>query len=111
MDNERKTLYIETTIPSLLTSRPSTDIIKAGRQAATKLFWDCERHKYDLFISQTDCFHLAVCVIEEIDFLLSWNCTHLGGNSQFKVRQYNEKIRLWTPVLITPDALLNIAEE
>ena len=45
-------IYIETTIPSLATSRPSRDIIIAGRQASTLLFWEAERHNYDLYISQ-----------------------------------------------------------
>ena len=30
-----KSVYIETTIPSLVTSKPSRDMIVAGRQAAT----------------------------------------------------------------------------
>jgi len=47
-----KSVYIETTIPNLATGRPSRDTIIAGRQAATMLFWENERIKYDLFISQ-----------------------------------------------------------
>jgi hypothetical protein len=162
MDDKRKTLYIETTIPSLATARISGDVITAGRQAITKLFWEQERRKYDLCISpfvieecrlgdsdaaqrrlaflegirllavtaevvelaavyqkilqipdkaKTDCSHLATCVIEEIDYLLSWNCTHLGITSYEKARKYNEKQGLWTPFLVTPDALIEIREE
>jgi hypothetical protein len=153
----KKSLYIESTIPSYATAWPSRDTIIAGRQAATVLFWETERHKYDLFISdyvldeiregdsaaaqkrldlvdgipvypktaeveslaatykellgipdraKTDCNHLAICVLERINYLLTWNCAHLGLTAQMKIRDYNEQGGLWIPLLITPDALL-----
>ncbi|MCL2602959.1 MAG: type II toxin-antitoxin system VapC family toxin [Defluviitaleaceae bacterium] len=154
-----KSLYIETTIPSLATSKPSRDMIIAGRQATTIFFWESERHKYDLYTSQyvmdeclqgdieaakrrlkflegitiisrseqisglaneyqkllnmpdkskIDCFHLAVCVISKMDYLMSWNCTHLGINTFIRIQKYNEVNSLLTPVLLTPEALLEI---
>ena len=45
-------LYIETTIPSYLTSRPSRDIITAGHQQTTKLWWEKRKDKFEIFISQ-----------------------------------------------------------
>jgi hypothetical protein len=45
-------IYIETTIPSYLTARPSRDIIQAARQQLTREWWEVERHNYDLCISQ-----------------------------------------------------------
>lgn len=45
-------VYIETTIPSYLTSRPSRDIIIAGHQQSTRDWWDAERNEYDLYVSQ-----------------------------------------------------------
>jgi len=156
-----KTMYIETTIPSLATSRPSRDIIIGGRQAATLLFWETARQKYDLYISQyvfdecslgdfeaakrrlefladipiipkskeidklansyqqllkiperakVDSFHLAVCVFSEIDYLLSWNFVHLGIHTYAKLKEYNEKAKLFTPLLLTPETLLEIDE-
>jgi hypothetical protein len=154
-----ESIYIETTIPSLATARTSRDTIVAGMQASAILFWENERHKYDLYISQyvfdecakgaakkrldfikdiavlprsdkietlaniyqnlldipesakTDCFHLATCVVSEIDYLLSWNCTHLGIHTFVKIKEYNEKNGLWTPLLITPESLIFIEEE
>jgi hypothetical protein len=163
MENEKKSVYIESTIPSYATARESKDVIKAARQAMTKLFWEHERHRYDLVSSQyvldecslgdmeasrkrleflsgipilkkskkideladvyqnllgipdrskTDCLHLAICVIARIHFLLSWNCAHLGINAYLKVRDYNEKHGpLWTPLLITPENLINLEDE
>ena len=55
-----------------------------------------------------DCFHLAVCVISEMDYLMSWNCTHLGINTFIKIQKYNAGYDLFTPVLLTPEALLEI---
>ncbi len=48
----RKRIYMETTIPSYLTARPSRDIVQAARQQLTREWWDSERHSYVLCISQ-----------------------------------------------------------
>jgi hypothetical protein len=157
MEAEKKSIYIESTIPGYAASRPNRDIILAAHQTSTKLFWETERGKYDFCISQdvidecsrgdreaarkrldwlrgirllpktrevvdlaevyqklldipdrakADCVHLAICVIEKIDYLLSWNCTHLGPASQAKIQDYNKQHKLWTPLLVTPDHLL-----
>lgn len=44
-------VYLETTIPSLLTARPSRDILMAGQQQATRDWWGERRQHYQLFIS------------------------------------------------------------
>jgi hypothetical protein len=162
MEGRRKSLYIETTIPSYATARTSPDLIIAARQALTKLFWEQERNNYLLYTSQyvldecglgdpeaahkrldlmkgitvlpktdkintlsaiylnllnipdrakADSSHLATCVIFKIDYLLSWNCTHLGFNSYVKVLDYNSKHGLEAPLLVTPDYLIALADE
>jgi hypothetical protein len=55
--------------------------------------------------AKIDCFHLASCVVSEMDYLLSWNCSHLGIHTFVKILAYNEKHDLFTPLLLTPDAL------
>jgi hypothetical protein len=45
-------LYLETTIPSYLTSRSSRDLIIAGHQQLTKDWWETRRHNFDIYISQ-----------------------------------------------------------
>src|SRR5438067_11922254 len=45
-------LYLETTIPSYLTSRPSRDLVIAGHQQITRDWWDTRRHDFHLYISQ-----------------------------------------------------------
>ena len=44
-------LYIETSVVSYLTARPSGHIITAARQQHTRMWWDSRRSWYDLFIS------------------------------------------------------------
>jgi hypothetical protein len=158
MDRVKKSVYVETTIPSYATGWVSRDLIVAGEQATTNLFWEQERGKYALFVSEVvvrecrngdpdaakrrldfingieslprtaeadglaeayqtllqipdhakaDCLHLAICVVGHIDYLLTWNCTHLGPPAYGKVRAYNDTRNLWTPELVTPAALMN----
>ena len=45
-------LYLETTIPSYLTSRPSRDLIIAGHQEITREWWEKRRDAFQLYISQ-----------------------------------------------------------
>ena len=45
-------LYLETTIPSYLTSRPSRDLIIAGHQEITREWWEKRRDTFQLYISQ-----------------------------------------------------------
>jgi hypothetical protein len=48
----KPTLYMETTIPSYLTSRPSRDLIIAGHQQITREWWEKRRTGFDIYISQ-----------------------------------------------------------
>ena len=158
----KKSVYIETTIPSLVTARPCKNKIDELHQYISQQFWENERHKYDLYISRyvieecekgdrdaakrrldlikgiphlqvtpeaeklaeeyfeflnipqkakVDCFHLAVCVVNEIDFLISWNMTHLGRPNYLRVASFNIKRNLWLPELLTPDVLMDIERE
>jgi predicted nucleic acid-binding protein len=50
--SEKATVYLETTIPSYLTARPSNDLITAGEQAITREWWEQRRMVYRLFISE-----------------------------------------------------------
>lgn len=47
----KKRLYIETTVVSYLTAKPSRDIIIAGRQGATRDIWQAFSVKFDTYIS------------------------------------------------------------
>ena len=154
----KQSLYLETTIPSYLAARMSSNITIAGRQNVTHEFWAEERHKYDLYISyfvfeecrkgdvlvakkrlellenitvleetpevepladvymrllsipqnkRIDALHLAMCCVHKMNILLSWNCSHLGAESMQIAQKHNDANGLFTPRMITPDALVN----
>ncbi|MBK1731236.1 type II toxin-antitoxin system VapC family toxin [Thiococcus pfennigii] len=44
-------VYIESSIISYLASRPSRDVIVAGRQAVTLEWWETEKERFDLRVS------------------------------------------------------------
>ncbi len=46
-------VYIETSLVSYLVARPSRDLIRAARQQLTIDWWENERAKFDLFVSDT----------------------------------------------------------
>ena len=160
--SERKTIYVETTVPSYITGKPSRDVLTAFRQNISRYFWENERHNFDLFSSKyveeecskgdkeaakrrtdfirelpylpenediielaeiyfnllnihpkarMDSFHIALCVVHKIDYLLSWNFTHLGHDAEMELRSYNNEKGIFTPRLLTVDNLLQIIEE
>ncbi len=47
----KKRIYIETTVVSYLTARPSRDIVIAGHQDATREVWPQLSAKYETYIS------------------------------------------------------------
>jgi len=48
----KEKLYIETSIVSYLTSKPSRDIITAAHQQITNYWWENHRNEYNVFTSQ-----------------------------------------------------------
>jgi hypothetical protein len=47
-----KSVYIETSIPSYLTARPSRDVRAAAWQELTAQWWDTARQRFDLYTSE-----------------------------------------------------------
>src|SRR3989338_3868605 len=50
-------VYVETSVISYYTARPSRDIVTAARQTLTQEWWEDARRRFDLFVS--------VLVVEE----------------------------------------------
>ncbi len=48
---EKKTVYVETSIVSYLTARPSSNLIAAAWQKATVDWWDTRRGQFSLYVS------------------------------------------------------------
>jgi predicted nucleic acid-binding protein len=49
----RPRAYVETTVVSYLTARPSRDLIVAAHQQITEEWWQVRRQEFDLYISQS----------------------------------------------------------
>lgn len=55
-----------------------------------------------------DALDLALASYYKVDFLLTWNCVHLANaNKQLHIRRINERLRLFTPELVTPLELID----
>lgn len=157
------TLYLETSIISYLTSRPSGQIVSRARQILTHRWWDEERGYYDLVTSQyvldearrgdpvlasmrleslariplldipdaipsladlllfqsalpekarLDTLHICTAAYHEVDYLLTWNCTHIA-NARFipKMRQILDSMGLAIPTICTPEEMVDAREE
>jgi hypothetical protein len=48
---DKKTVYIETSIISYLTARPSRDLLAAAWQKVTIDWWETQRYRFDLYTS------------------------------------------------------------
>ena len=150
-------VYLETTIPSFLTARPSNNLIVAGKQEVTRQWWEKRKEKYALYISQyvldeaakgnpdaakrrmialegidllevddevirlarviinsgiipqkasTDAGHIAVATRHGIDFLITWNCTHIANAEILcKINYIVSEAGYYLPTICTPDEL------
>ncbi len=123
-------VYLETTVVSYLTARPSREAIMNGMIEQTKRWWADERPGFDLFVSDVvvteaaagdanaaarrltvlkdletieadaeakalaavllenmalppkavdDAAHIAIAAVNEMDYLLTWNCRHIAN--------------------------------
>lgn len=48
---EKKTVYVETSIVSYLTARPTNDLLAAAWQKITSDWWDTQRSRFSLYTS------------------------------------------------------------
>ena len=122
-------VYVETSVLSYLTARPSRDLVRAAHQQITLEWWS-ERKSFELFVSEAvleearrgdpraaqrrlasaeglrvlkadddaqalttallgaavmpsraavDAVHVSIATVNGMDFLLTWNCTHIAN--------------------------------
>jgi len=150
-------VYLETTIPSYLTSWLSRDLVIAAHQQITREWWQ-NRNRFDLFISQVvmrevsggdsqmaakrreilenvsvlevtkeaielaqklvdrgpipekaavDALHIAIAVVNGMDYLLTWNCSHIANASmRTKIDHVCRSSGYEPPVICTPEELM-----
>ena len=152
-------MYVETTIPSYATGRPSRDVVVLGNQEVTRQWWQMRREKYHLFVStfvidetsagdpemakrrldllhgidvlgseagaeelaiaigealgipkkaRLDAYHIAYAMFYELDYLLTWNCTHLANGAALRrLADFAHREDLWLPIIVTPLELMD----
>src|SRR5580704_9567279 len=47
----KRKVYLETTVASYLTARPSRDLVVAAHQELTVEWWSRHRHRFDIYVS------------------------------------------------------------
>lgn len=151
-------IYIETSVVSYLTARPSRDLIIAANQQITQDWWQVRRTEFDLYVSQLvvqeagsgdptaaqerlqvldemplleltedavtvaeklvqegalppnaveDALHIAVAVLNGMDYLLTWNFKHLANATmRYKIEQVCRQMGYEPPIICTPQELL-----
>jgi predicted nucleic acid-binding protein len=151
-------VYIETSIPSYLTARPSNDIRAMANQNVTLEWWETRRVSFDLFISEfvlaevslgnpeaaqkrlaaiaglpeltvteeakllanllmtegaipqnskMDAYHISVAAVNGMDYLLTWNCTHIANATlRPKIEAICRKSGFEPPIICTPQELI-----
>ena len=154
------TVYIESTVISYYTGKPSRDLIVAAHQELTREWWETILPKCSPFISQfvldeisrgdqeavnkrikavegipllevvepivnlgleyfdtigvpekarTDAFHIAIAVYHGLDYLVTWNCTHIAGaRVRGIIEKINDEHEFDSPIICTPEELMEV---
>lgn len=153
-----QTVYLETSIISYLTARPSRDLVTAARQELTRQWWRRRRASFEVYVSEAviaearvgdseaaarrlaalehlpllditaaatrlagavaaalqlprraaaDSVHIAVAAYHGIEYLLTWNSTHIA-NAELRptIEQVCRDGGFLPPILCTPDELM-----
>jgi hypothetical protein len=151
-------IYIETSIPSYLTAKPSSDVRVTANCAVTTEWWEVRRPAFELFISEfvlaevalgdpevakrrldaisgitelevteevralgkalvsegaipataeIDAYHIAVAAVNGVDYLLTWNCTHIANAvMRAKIEAVCRRHGYEPPIICTPQELM-----
>jgi hypothetical protein len=61
--------------------------------------------------AQADAYHhLALAAWHGLDYLVSWNCTHIvSGRVRMIIEEVNAEFGIRTPIICTPEELMEIA--
>lgn len=88
----KKTVYIETTVVSYLTARPSRDVVIAGHQEATRDLWNKLGKDFE---------------VNGIQILVTWNFSHINNPfTRMMIRKAVENAGYECPEICSPDELL-----
>jgi len=151
-------VYIETSIPSYLTARPSNDIRVMANQNTTLEWWENRKSDFECYISEfviaevsqgnsdaasrrtavledlpeldvteevqrlakalidegpiperaeIDAYHIAVATVNGMEYLLTWNCTHIANALiRPKIEAICRSYGYEPPIICTPQELM-----
>lgn len=156
----KASVYIETSVLSYLTARPSNDLRAMANQNATIDWWEIQRPNYSIFASdlviseagkgnpeaakrrltaitslplleissevrnlaqalienhalptkaEADAYHVAIAAVNGMEYLLTWNCTHIANaHTRPKIEATCRGLGYEPPVICTPFELMEI---
>ena len=59
--------------------------------------------------ARADAYHLAMATWHGMDYLVSWNCTHIAsGRVRNIIEHVNAMSNLATPIICTPEELMEV---
>lgn len=62
--------------------------------------------------ARADLPHFAFAVAYEMDFLITWNCSHIANGTIIRrLLHLNERLQRPTPLIVTPEEVLESPEE
>jgi predicted nucleic acid-binding protein len=62
--------------------------------------------------AKADTYHLAIACWHKIDFLVTWNCTHLANGFIIKqLEKINLELGVKSPIICTPEELMEVYNE
>ncbi|EIC19539.1 type II toxin-antitoxin system VapC family toxin [Thiorhodovibrio frisius] len=99
----KKSVYIETSIPSYLTARPSRDVRAAAWQQITTEWWDSARDDFDIFTSELTIVEASAGNHEAAERRLKV----LQGISELEI---DEEVQELAELLISKGGIPNSAE-
>ena len=151
-------VYIETSIVSYLTARPSNDLQATANRNTTIEWWEARRSRFDVYVSgfvvaesslgnaeaaarrlgviedipelkategvrvlgkalvaegpipakaEMDANHIAVAAVNGIEYLLTWNCTHIANATMRpKIEATCRRHGYEPPIICTPLELM-----
>ena len=154
----KPSVYVETSVLSYLTARPSNDLRAMAHQAATIEWWDTQKTHYHLVASdlviaeasrgnpeaaqrrlaamssfqllqisqdvqnlaqllvvqhalppkaEADAVHVALAAVSGVEYLLTWNCTHIANaHTRPKIEATCRSYGYEPPVICTPLELI-----
>ncbi len=57
--------------------------------------------------AKLDVFHIAIATLNEMDYILSWNMSHIVNPRLFKkIKKVNDEFGIKTPLICTPEMLI-----